>query len=345
MGLGIYVAPDDGSPAIELYDNVRVPLFCQSFINVFVNETYNVANYVPGAQLIVVPIHVSSVSMPMSPGIIPNFNGSKGFRINGGSIYVDHINKDPHDRNRRDRVSFHVFQILPAVPQTYGITLVNSTQLLDISDAGFSLQPIYRNHFTLSGRWGVPTIPGYPDKSRYIIFGNWSDSRQVVECTNDARDLWVRCTHQTSSYGRDVNGSVDFRIVIFYAGEAPAVSHAGINIFSPAGACTFSTAKPPFIMKGLATPTNNWSAITSLGAGIALPMIPLYRPGTSFHWLDLGGRIKTNLYYMRGLMMNGMSVATGPATKQYEFTYQNQQYNYEVTTPVTVPVIDAANYM
>ncbi|MCS5736783.1 DUF6453 family protein, partial [Herbiconiux daphne] len=128
------------------------------------------------------------------------------------------------------------------------------------------------------------------------------------------------------------------QIAIFITGYPAQPHNGGLTIYNAKGTCTFSTARAPFMYKGMITTSAN---PTAAPAGVSKMMVPLCRLGVRG---ESGGGWSTIM--IAGMRMSGNKLwaATGNnAGMNYKYTDHYAPPN-DYTISIQLPVIDAANY-
>lgn len=332
MAMGAIIYPSNGWPAIEITEGLRIPSFCAD-MSVQVNTTQAVPNFIPGSQLIAVPRSTFTITPPFGTSPLPNFSGVGGIIVDSvnGTVSAQQVNYGGSDAV----AGVSVFQVLPAIPQTYGLTLINSTDLINISSVGTYCQAFYRTAFTLVGTWNIPEVAGYPNVNNYIIFAWWDNPNVTIE-----RNFNGQIVCKALDGTQVVDAATNIQLIYFYPNRAPIYTPGdyGLAVFNQYGQCTFSSSHSPMMIKGFVATSDAWSGI-SFSYPCSRPAVCL---GNSFgcDWTYDG----FNNYFNKGLMMSGGSVRLGRGSKAWQFNYANNRYNWATTASVILPVIDAANY-
>ncbi|MEH5097543.1 DUF6453 family protein [Atlantibacter hermannii] len=234
MPRGLLIDLRDGGPAMQITAGLRCPSFC-GLVNG--NGTvYNAPGYVPGSALVYAP-HQTTVIYPNGTSLIPAVGCLQAAAQNGGSMQISSWWSVPGFSNILWPGT--MWQILPASQSgNRGLLISDSTDFTAITDASVVGQCVWRGRVTIAGRWTLPDT-GW-NRATYVVFAKWSADGIVVEY--DGNQIIV--TGESEDLGYDATATLD--IVIFAAGVPPTPGR-GLNFFNPAGACTFSTTRRPFV--------------------------------------------------------------------------------------------------
>lgn len=357
MAEGVRVIPGDSSIPIELSaGNIRCPAFVASKRCDYDDKgNINIAHggkVISGASVFVFNPDPIYVDHSFEPTLLPDYKIVRSLSAN-----ATHITGKVETSNLKLnhwQGTANVFQILPSTTTPgfaannahYGIRLVNSTNFFEITDAAIVGQCIWRGRVNLNSSWKVPVIPGYPDRTKYLVFAQWNRADRSIDYDSDFNVTAKR--HPGGKTGHAVDADCAINVVIFCNGAIPQPHSGGITIWNSQKQCTFSTLKTPFIMKQLATlPANGGnSGATSFTASVAHPMVPLCRTGG--YKETTGGWV---FYSYAGLSMAGNKVSQGYGKYVYQHTDEyggvwnsnSSGPSWQCTGPI-LPVIDATHF-
>lgn len=363
-GIGIKVIPGDNGPAIELTAGVRCASWLANNTMQRINtndnkttQTFKITPY-PGAFVFTIPTVTAGAGAPMPPNLL-----TMGWTVSSISTSATAVSCRM-DGNYQVKhwpnpfPTLRTYQVLPAetqgfkgkgvgdkVDSNWGIKLTNSTNFTNLSSSALVGQCIWKGKVTVSKNgWSAPRITGY-SPSQYLIFAHWDNANAFLDFNPDSNTIKF---YQRQGQENNTLDVANVEIVIFCAGAAAIPAHnGGVTIRNAAGSVTFSTARAPFLLKGtITTPGGNGSASVAAPAGVSRMMVPIFRTGIYVHHLT--GNDGKYIYYYRGMRMSGNKLDCNGATeKRYDDT---DQYGPVFNPPgvacsVTIPVIDAANYI
>ncbi|MBG0579342.1 MULTISPECIES: DUF6453 family protein [Enterobacter cloacae complex] len=362
MAEGLRIIPGDNSPAIEL---TAGGARCPSFLTrkqVIYDDHGNVnfahgAKPVAGSQLFVTLENNIDI-FPDSISLLPNIVAVTALSANATNITGKVLT---NLRGKRNYIGYcNLYQVLPAQTQgfdgkdgkRYGISLQNSTNFFEITDAATVGQVIYKNRVNLNSTWEVPVVTGYPDRTKYIVFAQWNRADRFIDYDASTHKI-TAMRHPGGKTGHAVNADCAINVVIFCNGAAPTPHNGGVTIRNAKGECTFSTAKTPFLMKQWVNiPAGRGSRSPyGINTSIAKPMVPLGRTGIYIEAPDGMGSNKWIYYSYACLAMAGNRVQQGIGSKVYQQTAQygdplgaNSEGQTYFNFGMQFPVLDATNY-
>jgi hypothetical protein len=340
MAEGIYIAPEGDWPALNLTANVRVPQFC-GLMALPVNGAWQgIPGYVSGAQAFAM---ISDVGKFITSMTRPTYRNYTSYvQVSGGSIRAV-----PGPGSRGDFLgeghSALVFQALPASGANYGLQLIDSTNLLEISNVGMNMRPIYKWAGMVNGVWDAPVVPGFNNRENYVLFVRCVGTGvAITRNTSLMQDYGLNREYGFSvmqanisgeHYGLGLPGAAYCEVLIFHAAD-PEVSHSGISIFNSAGQCTWSSKHPPFLMRGTIAPGDGWTSPDYYaGTWASRPMIPVNHAGFSY--------APDSVMKQYGYSCNGGAFARVSITSGYT---TDGDAAVTLMNDMPMPVIDAADY-
>ncbi|EHK8991129.1 hypothetical protein KCT17_003697 [Escherichia coli] len=363
MGFGLQITPDSNWPAISLDASVRVPQYCGDFAAkydanfkqignplVVGGAWVPIPNYVAGSEVVTLADSLGGMGLNLGmsgdkrPTYWRNFSG--GIEVSGGNIRAI----KPAGGSWATIQNCRVFQLLPVGTNNFGLRIFdsNSTNMMAISNLGNCLRPIWKSKQIVNGKFLAPTVAGYGDKSKYIIFARTNNPNVGISMNLGLGILppsgfdWgagfsVLTINNNEQYNmQGTSASAEFEIVIFYP-VAPERSAAGLNILDASGRITFSTKHTPFILNGWLSIGTNKSAwyTPSYFGGVAAsrPMIPVTYGGFEFKANDRQRHI--------GIRSNGSGFTFTSVASGYTTAGEAAANVYNTSR---FPVIDAKNY-
>lgn len=316
MPQGLYINLNDGGPVMEITAGLRCPSFCQQLGSAWDTNQYAISNYVAGSQIVVLPRN-PVFQMYRGTNLIPTIGLFDSYSVSGSTITLNTWWSDNWGRARTFDTS--VFQILPAATGA-GLFISESSDFLAITDSSMVGSCIWRGTITFTESWATPATD--VDRSRYLVFANWSVDGVVVEFDG------YNITAYQERNGDNVAATVTMTVAIFASGVTQ-VPGTGLNIFNSGGACVFSTTKRPFVYRNANyTPSWNWQDIGNR-------MIMLGRYG--YDSATNGG---WNWLKWVGLVRSGNSVRCARGRVQSNWTDQYSVVGRRLIS-ISIPCVEA----
>lgn len=340
MGEGIRVIPGDNGPPIDLTaGGLAVPQYLGSFSptnGVTTNDngtsSCKVPGYTPGATMFIIP-KTTVVSRPIPTSLIPAINYATGVSISGNTVTINTNLGHGTQSHKNGFFSFNAYQIPPRTNMSYGVTLNNTVNWLEVTSANLAGFCIWKGVINNTHSWTRPTIPGY-SAANYSVFAHWDSNAFTLDWDGTNLTAWGN-VHTGQAPKVNMMG---VEIVIFCNGVYPTPHNGGLNIFNAKGQCTFSTSKAPFLLRGFVTTGRNPVAAP---AGVAKMMVPLCRLGVQG---NTGGGWSYAQYGGMRMAGNKLWSATGKMLEMDGSWTDHYAPPNPAYLSITLPVIDAANY-
>lgn len=358
MATGIRVVPGDNGPAIELASvNVRCPSYVAK--NEFDKDGSGGSSItrnfpikaVAGSTCFTIPDTTVLLAMAPPPNLLQNVVWLSNLSTSPTAVTAKFTGNYIVKQWLSRLCTLRTYQILPATANQgfaangarYGLKLSNgSTNFFEVTDQALVGQCVWKSTqqagntngwITIpAGGWVAPNVAGF-DKSRFLIFTHFNTPGVYMDYDPNSFKL----TPYHASGVDSAPTSVQAQIVIFCDGAPVPAHNGGITIRNAAGTVTFSTAKAPFLLHGMVNSGGNAAL-----PGIKRLMIPIIRTGAV---VDQNGGWYN--YYYRGINISQNVITTGRTGRQGRDTDQYGAVLNKpgVTVNVSLPAIDAANYM
>lgn len=217
--------------------------------------------------------------------------------------------------------TFVIYKMWPQADRGYGMSFYNSSDVMNITDAGTIGQCRWAWEGTIANSLSVPSFPNS------FCFAHTNSSS--VGLTYDGSTIRAYKNFSDADGRNNHDGaSVYARIALFSNNSAGVPEHnGGFNIYSPDGRrCVFSSYGAPLIVP-------NRGQVGSINTGLQYPMgllLPSY-----------GGISGGDAQHMRSLIISGSTITTGFGARMYRgsgITVTNSLINYRA------PYLDARNY-
>ncbi|WP_089669727.1 DUF6453 family protein [Escherichia coli] len=244
MAEGILIDYNDGRQPMHITAGLRAPAYCGTLTQSNRGNTDRFGNGsitfpAPsnvGSQVIFIPTNPVSVVQVTS---LPEIYYITSVARNDYSNMVVSFGNKGGQGSRSIAFDGLAFEVLPAASYNEGLLVADSTNFTAISNVGTILTCAWSGNMYVNGQASIP-VGGIP-------FCKWDNPN--VSVGFDGTNLIVRDINYT---GRDdVAGAVSIDVVVF--NQTPPVPGEGITMYNPAGQCTFSTTKKPFLFDSTMT--------------------------------------------------------------------------------------------
>lgn len=316
MPAGLLIDLNDGGPRMEITSGLRFPTFSGQWTTASTSLSLDIANYVPGSEVILLPRVCAAYSPPVGTSLVPSVGVLTGFTQSGSTVTQTYWDSKGDKLVRGFDAS--VWQILPASTGS-GMLIQDSTDFMSIAlntMAGFC---VWRGSVTFTGTWALPDT--IAPKSNYMVFGKWSHPSATVECDGTV------VTAYEDRNGEDVPATVTITIAIFASGIAPTPG-PGLNFFKN-NACVFSTTNRPFIYNRKTwTPSWSW---TDIGDNMIMLGVYGYDSNTNGGW---------DYMKLAGIVRSGNAIRCGRGRVRWRWTDRYALVGQRLTN-IPVPCIPA----
>lgn len=337
MPFGLHIVPADGGKIINFTANLKAAGYLGNYRPALDNNGRTTSNssLSPDAQLFVIP---------RSTGIIFQYPGSavtntifcNNISISGGTVTCSYTNFNSFNDPGRTPINYDTFQIIGSQRQGFGLFLQDSTNFFSITNSTIIGQCTYRATVNINGSFQLPS--SIPNLANAVVFANWNRGDRALYL--DRSNMSINVYNEDSgppNQGGDCTVNI---VVISNTQHEP--HNGGLTLWNPdTGNVAFSSKRPPFIYRGVGVQLNQQPGVyTGIGNGISSPMIPL---------CSVGGQKSNNpvgtfwQIFNCGLKMQNNSV-TGWRCNQVGNHSVNGANFGNVVSPITLPVIDAADY-
>lgn len=352
---GIRITPDDGGKQIILDGSMRYASYLGTA------DLYSAGTGVQlsrpqrsNSKALIVPRRTLSIAPAQTNPSGPGMKWATSINFDGSSVSCQSDKRNANDNNTV-LGSVDVFSVQYAEStNTYGVRIVNGSNFMEISDAGYAGYVTWRGVVNIDGWWPIPQE--VVNMGPYVVFARWSNSDTPLFLDRDGNGIstWGGFGNNNgSTQGGLVAG---IQIVIVSCGVQPSLpaSGYGLVIRNASNQITYSSKYPPVMWPDAyynfpyyyqgddgGGDYNQWIGPTG---NISNPMVPLCTLG--FQRGDFNRN--SNNYNFRkclysGLKMVGNSVTTARA-KTTGSDMEVLQYPKAVQVACQLPCIEASYY-
>lgn len=313
MPNGLLIDLNDGSPRMEITAGLRAPFYSRTTSQGYNGKTVSVDGYSAGDVAIFIPTESVRI-FDFGTALFPYTQRLVSVTQNANTITFS-TTGDREGASDTYQWPGQVWRISPA-SQTgnSGLLISDSTDFTAITTNVGMGSCVWLGTVTISDSW-TPPVNG-------LVFASWDSSSAVLENIGGV----IVCSTDSGTY-EDQPATVTARVAIF--SNSPPVPGTGLSFFNPAGQCTFSTTRKPFVIKGFFVPSLSWQAING--------MVPIGRYG----WDTAAASNSTswNQGRGRGLMMSGGNVKGGRGRIITRNDRKNWNFDSSGMSSILLPII------
>ncbi|UMB78885.1 DUF6453 family protein [Dickeya fangzhongdai] len=332
--VGLYVQPVDGGKLVDISNNVKCPSYLgyaspQMSSNGDSITSHGIFN---GGQLFVIPRRTCLI-YTIDGAANPHVVACSGVSISGGDVYCSYSMFNQFWDKNRVAMEYDVFQVINSQPQGFGLFLQNSANFFAISNQNVIGQCIKRVSVTFAGSYALGV------GSDTVVFAHWHHPDASIYLDRSSMTIYAYNNNGEAVY------TVTMDIVVF-SNQAPTPHNGGLTLWREDGVCVFSSRLPPLVWRGGYVDINGYpGAFVASNVPAEKPMVPLCSMGVHSSGPVMNGSYGM-MFYAGFKMVNNQ--VTAWRARQYGAWYEGAlslTEPYYQITPMSLPVIDAADYL